>query len=122
MMPSYIGYLVLALIVGFFIRRKMRLRAVKRKLPDYIKSGAVVIDVRSPAEYIMGHFAGSLNIPLQELPEKASNLAKDKTILLCCASGTRSGMAVATLKAKGFKNVINAGSWNNLILSREKKS
>lgn len=92
----------------------MMFRSVQKKLPEYLKGGAVIVDVRSPTEYASGHIEGSLNIPLQELGNKISNLDKNKTVLLCCASGSRSGMAVAILKGKGFRNVINAGPWSNL--------
>jgi rhodanese-related sulfurtransferase len=42
-------------------------------------------------------------------------LDKSKTIILCCASGTRSGMAFGILKKNGFKNILNAGAWNNTL-------
>jgi len=90
-------------------------RAIKSKLPEYLKNGAIVVDVRSPEEYSSGHIEGSINIPLQELAAKATQLNKEKTILLCCASGTRSGMATTLLKGKGFSNVLNAGPWSNLL-------
>ncbi len=90
-------------------------RSIKSKLPEYLKNGAIVVDVRSPAEFTTGNFAGSINIPLQELGAKANQLNKSKTILVCCASGTRSGMAVGILKAQGFDNVLNAGPWSNLL-------
>lgn len=90
-------------------------RSVRAKLPEYLKEGAIVVDVRSPGEFVSGHFEGSINIPLGELGNKVGGLDTDKTVLLCCASGSRSGMAAAILKAKGFKKVINAGPWSNLL-------
>ena len=90
-------------------------RAVKAKIPEYLKKGAIVIDVRSPEEFVSGHFEGSLNIPLQHLATQVGDLDKNKTVLLCCKSGIRSGMAVAVLKNLGFKEVVNAGPWNNLL-------
>lgn len=89
-------------------------RAVRAKLPEYLKKGAVIVDVRSPGEYASGHIEGSINIPLPDLAGQADRLDKSKTVLLCCASGSRSGMAVAILKGKGFKDLVNAGPWSNL--------
>lgn len=118
MMPPYVSYLIFALVIGFFARKWMMFRSVQRKLPELIKEGALIIDVRSSAEFASGHVEGSLNIPLQQLANRTRDLETGKTVLLCCASGTRSGMAVAILKGKGFKKVINAGSWSNLASIR----
>lgn len=90
-------------------------RAVKQKLPEYKEQGAVIIDVRSPAEFAQGHVEGSFNIPLQSLAEKLDQFDVNKPVLLCCASGARSGVAVTILKNKGFRTVINGGPWSNLL-------
>jgi rhodanese-related sulfurtransferase len=79
-----------------------------------IEEGAQVIDVRSPGEFSSGHFPGSKNIPLDRIEKEASKLNKDKTYILCCASGMRSGMATSALKSKGFENVFNAGGWRSI--------
>ncbi|MBI3794425.1 MAG: rhodanese-like domain-containing protein [Nitrospinae bacterium] len=90
-------------------------RSVRQNLPRYMEEGAVIVDVRSEAEYVNGNPRGSVNIPLQQIQGRAKELDADKTILLCCASGNRSGMAATILKGKGFKNVVNAGPWINLV-------
>jgi len=87
---------------------------IKAKLPELLKNGAIVVDVRSPSEYSTGHYEGSINIPLQDLATQADRLDRTKTILLCCASGTRSGMAVSLLRSKGFNQVYNAGCWSSI--------
>ena len=89
-------------------------KAVQKRLPELKQSGAIIVDVRSPLEFSSGHAEGSINIPLPELEVRAKNLDRSKTILLCCASGARSGMAASILKRAGFKDVINAGPWGNL--------
>lgn len=76
---------------------------------------AVVIDVRTKAEYGGGHVANSLNIPLNEISSNIEKIKKmNKTIILCCASGNRSGQATRILKEKGLENVYNGGSWSNV--------
>lgn len=79
-----------------------------------IKSGAKVVDVRTPSEYRQGHVKGSLNIPLQTMSSHLNKLRKDDVIITCCASGMRSGAAKRLLKSHGFENVHNGGTWMSL--------
>jgi phage shock protein E len=70
-----------------------------------------IIDVRTPAEFLGGHVAGSINIPLQEITKRLGEIkAMQQPITLCCASGNRSGQAAAFLKNQGV-NCENGGSW-----------
>jgi rhodanese-related sulfurtransferase len=70
-----------------------------------------IIDVRSNAEFSGGHVAGSLNIPLSEIPAKLNEIkAMQQPIVLCCASGNRSGQATMFLKQNGIA-CENGGSW-----------
>lgn len=75
---------------------------------------AHIVDVRSPGEFASGHIKGSVNIPLQNVGSKASALAKKQPVIVCCASGMRSGQAKRILKSKGVEQVYNAGSWTSL--------
>ncbi len=70
----------------------------------------VVIDVRTPEEFAGGHVDFSINIPLNEVPAKLEALRKMEDIVLCCASGGRSGQATAFLRQNGV-TCINGGSW-----------
>jgi len=85
----------------------------KVDLKEMVKQGAMIVDVRTPAEYQVGHIKGSVNIPLQVLDKNIAKLKKDKQVITCCASGMRSGSAKSMLKAKGF-DVHNGGGWNSL--------
>ncbi len=86
----------------------------KTNLVEIIGSGARIIDVRSPAEFHSGHVKGSENIPLDVIEKKMSAGNKEEVIVLCCRSGTRSGMATNKLHQMGFKNVHNGGSWTSV--------
>lgn len=80
-----------------------------------IDNGAVIIDVRSPAEFREGHIPGSRNIPLEQVGAKAAELKKaGKPVITVCRSGNRSGMAKAKLSAAGIE-VYNGGGWQSLI-------
>ena len=73
------------------------------EVPKLIESGAVVVDVREPAERDGGVIPGSVNIPLGELRGRLGELPKDREILTHCASGQRSYNACRILMQHGFK-------------------
>ncbi|MBE0393387.1 rhodanese-related sulfurtransferase [Flavobacterium sp. 7E] len=81
---------------------------------ELVKQGAVIVDVRSPAEYKQGHVKGAINLPLNELSKHLSKLKKDATIITCCASGMRSASAKSILKTNGYTTVYNGGGWSSL--------
>ncbi len=77
------------------------------------KQGTIV-DVRTPEEFTTGHVDGSVNIPLQEIPQKMDQLKKLKQpLVLCCASGNRSGKAQVFLNQFGIK-CVNGGAWSDM--------
>lgn len=88
------------------------------QIKTMLENGAVVIDVRSAGEFQGGHVAGAKNIPLPSIKDRINDIKKlNKPIVLCCASGMRSGQATKTLKTEGIE-CENGGGWmtvNNLI-------
>ena len=74
-------------------------------------AGYTIVDVRSQMEFQGGHVAGSVNIPLQEVPNRVQEFADmPQPLLLCCASGGRSGQAAAFLQQRGIE-CENGGGW-----------
>ena len=70
-----------------------------------------VVDVRSAGEFMGGNVAGSVNIPLQELEERLAELkGLNQPLILCCASGNRSGMAQQILSSFEIE-CYNGGGW-----------
>lgn len=70
-----------------------------------------IIDVRSYAEFMGGHVVDSINIPLNEIPQRIEELKNIKApLILCCASGNRSGQAQHFLTQQGIE-CYNGGSW-----------
>ena len=108
------NYLLLALVAAWFAYRFISSAMAKRRLPEILQQGAQIVDVRSPAEFSQGHARGSRNIPLPEIGARARELDRSRWVVVCCASGTRSGMAARVLKREGFTQVLNAGTWRNL--------
>ena len=81
---------------------------------EFIKKGAVIIDVRSIGEFQSGHIKGSKNIPLNTIGSKINEIKKlNKPVIACCASGMRSAQATSILKQNGIE-VINGGGWSSL--------
>ncbi len=72
---------------------------------------SAIIDVRSRGEFMGGHVKGSVNIPLQEITTHLDQLKSMKQpLVLCCASGNRSGQAERYLSQQGIE-CVNGGSW-----------
>lgn len=71
---------------------------------------AILIDVRTPAEYRDGHIPGVANIPLDELEKRVGEVPKDKKVVLICRTGNRSAQGTKLLRSKGFSNVYNSTS------------
>jgi rhodanese-related sulfurtransferase len=70
-----------------------------------------IIDVRTPNEFMGGSVVGSINIPLQEIQLRMDELKNLKQpLVLCCASGNRSGQATHFLSQQGIE-CCNGGSW-----------
>ena len=72
---------------------------------ELIDNGAVIIDVREVSEFNTGHIKGAINIPLGAINE--IDIAKEKTIIVYCASGVRSMTAVNTLSDMGYTSLYN---------------
>ena len=80
-----------------------------------LSNGALLIDVRTPKEFSQGNVSGSQNIPLDKIEGKLKNIKElKKPIVLCCASGMRSGRATSILKQNGIE-AYNGGSWNKFV-------
>ena len=75
------------------------------------KDLGTIIDVRSYGEFMGGHVVDSINIALNEVPERLEEIKNLKMpLILCCASGNRSGQAQQFLSHQGVE-CYNGGSW-----------
>jgi len=75
------------------------------------KDLGTIIDVRSYGEFMGGHVVDSINIALNEIPERLEEIKNLKMpLILCCASGNRSGQAQQLLSQQGIE-CYNGGSW-----------
>jgi phage shock protein E len=116
--------LIIAVVVAIvFVMKRAGQISVQDAL-KHLKSGALVIDVRSPGEFNSGHLAQAINIPLDEIETALPRRVKDKNqvLLLHCQSGMRSGTAKGKLNSLGYANVFNLGSYGRAesILKQQK--
>lgn len=73
----------------------------------------VLIDVRSRLEFFFGHMPGAICIPVTKVSGAAlesRGIARDTGILVHCASGSRSAVAVQALKQAGYTKVMDGGA------------
>lgn len=82
---------------------------VKQKL----EAGATVLDVRSTSEFSGGAYPGAKNIPVNELGVRLKEVPRGKPVVVYCASGMRSAMAVRVLSQAGF-DAVNAGGLGHM--------
>ncbi|MBO0476198.1 FAD-dependent oxidoreductase [Vagococcus sp. DIV0080] len=73
------------------------------ELDSVRESGALLVDVRTEAEFNRGNITGFINLPLNDLRERMTELPKDKEIVLSCHSGQRSYIAARMLTQYGYK-------------------
>ncbi len=105
--------LIIAAIVAVIFMMKKTVQISPKDAPAHSKKGALVIDVRRPAEFNSGHLPVATNIPFDEIETALPHRVKDKNevVLLHCQSGMRSGMAKQKLKNLGYANVFDLGSF-----------
>lgn len=82
-----------------------------------LENNYIIVDVRTKEEYDKGHLKDAINIPYDEI-NKNTGLDKDKTILVYCKSGNRSGMAKESLIELGYE-VYDLGAFDNITLPKE---
>ncbi|MCB0060899.1 MAG: rhodanese-like domain-containing protein [Caldilineaceae bacterium] len=71
------------------------------------RADVFVIDVREQWEYDEAHIPGVNLIPMNTIPSRLSEIPTDKTVVLTCRSGNRSGQVFQYLKGQGFTNIHN---------------
>lgn len=85
-----------------------------------IDKGATVIDVRSPDEFAGGHLTAAVNIPVDQLPSRLTDVEKlvggdkSKPIVVYCAAGGRAATAKTALDGAGYSKVVNGGGFKDL--------
>jgi rhodanese-related sulfurtransferase len=80
---------------------------------ELVAKGALLLDVRTPEEFRDRHLDGAVNIPVQELAGRVSELgAKERPVVVYCRSGARSASAARLMKNAGYE-VVDIGGIGN---------
>ncbi|WGE67502.1 rhodanese-like domain-containing protein [Actinobacillus equuli subsp. haemolyticus] len=81
------------------------------------KAQGIWIDVRTAEEFTAGHIEGAINIPVEQISAKISQLTEDKNapIHLYCRSGRRAEIALTELQKLGYRQVTNHGGYQDLL-------
>jgi rhodanese-related sulfurtransferase len=91
-----------------------------READGLMRSGALLLDVREPAEWRAGHAPAARHIPLGELEGRLGELPRDQTVVAVCRSGGRSARATTVLTRSGFQALnLNGGmrAWASVGLA-----
>lgn len=77
--------------------------------------GALVIDVREPAEYVGGHVPGARLVPLAQVHARLPELPTGEPVYVICASGNRSKTAASWMRNVGVDAVSVAGGTSGWV-------
>jgi phage shock protein E len=69
----------------------------------------LLVDVRTPEEFSGGHIPGAVNIALDKIEERLSDIPRDEPVVLYCRSGNRSGQAYELLRQAGYTSLYDLG-------------
>lgn len=87
---------------------------MSNEIQEYLKNGAVVLDVRTVEEWNEGHSQGAKHITLTTIPLNVDTVKSwNKPVIAVCRSGGRSGQATQFLSNHGI-DIINGGPWQNV--------
>lgn len=129
-------YLVMAFMAILSLLISGEIARLTRGFPDISPAQAVqvmnqdralLLDVRSIAEWREGHILNATHIPLGELPGRLKELEKHRgaPVVVVCRSGSRSASACSLLKKQGFEQLHNLGggllAWSSANLPLVKK-
>ena len=80
-----------------------------------IPDGAKILDVREDYEWVAGHAAGALHIPLDQLPARISDLDPDEDLYVICRTGGRSFRGAQWLVGQGYSALNVAGGMDQWL-------
>lgn len=108
---SILWILFIAGVVIWKVRGMRRSPEQLATIQAAIDAGAVLLDVRSAAEFDAGHLPGARNVPVGQLGGAVAELKQSgRPVVVYCASGTRAGMAARLLRSGGVAVVLDLGT------------
>ena len=113
-MENYQAYILPIFIFVFIIWKIINAVIIRKKISEFKSKNAIIIDVRTKEEFQAASNPNSQNIPLDHIEIGIKKFNPSRPIIVCCASGYRSGVAAKIIKKQGFQNILNGGSWRNI--------
>ena len=109
---STLNIIVIIALLGLLIWRLKPTKGVRNITTTELKNelgdqNKQFIDVRTSGEFKNRSIKGFKNMPLDQLPSKATLLSKEKEVVVICQSGMRSARAATILKGLGFQKITN---------------
>lgn len=92
-----------------------------------LNKDVVLVDVRTPDEFVEGHIPNALNIDVtnSNFQENIDKIERDQPVYIYCRSGGRSGQAMSTMQEMGFTNLIELENgileWNSETMPTTKE-
>lgn len=110
--------LVTVLVAGCGASASVEQIAPDAYVEQYVDANAehLLIDVRTPSEFASGYIDGAINIPVDQIANRLSEIPSDIPIVVYCQSGNRSATAARTLVENGYEQVYDMGGvigWTN---------
>ena len=103
------GGVALVVIVGAVLLMRPASGGVQNvsavRAAELVAEGVRAIDVRTPGEYELSHIPGAENVPMDSLGAAAAEWDRAVPLLIYCATGARSALAVQYLESQGFETI-----------------
>jgi rhodanese-related sulfurtransferase len=89
-------------------------------VPDLVSRGAFLLDIREPQEIAAGHATGALLVPMNQVPNRLSELPNNRPILVYCAAGGRSYGVAGYLREQGYGGAVSlVGGFGALVEAKQ---
>ena len=104
------------MVLGLFFNCKDNGSTESEAAVELARHGAVLVDVRTRAEFSQNHIQGSINIPHDQIGARIQEIVRDSNqpIVLYCLSGARSHIATQVLREMGYPAVVDGGGIKEL--------
>ena len=85
------------------------------KIKEALRRGAIIIDIRTAAEFDRGKVRDSINIPVDRININLKRIVQmNRPIIICSNSDSENEKVIDVLKANGVKEIYNGGNWTKL--------
>lgn len=109
-MPDMIALAAAAIVVCAVWLAMRSGRVAPGEAARLVRDGALLLDVRSEAEFAEGHLPGAISAPIDAVRAQPLSFASlDQPVVVYCRSGARSALAARALRLAGCKHVFNLG-------------